>query len=299
MRPLVLVLLALLTWAPALAADEAAYAGSIASIESWSKAYPDLVSVHDLGHSHEGRPIRALRISATPPSAKPPALLFASGIHGHEGSQDVALVVVRGLLARAKTPPIRRLLETRALWVVLLSNPDGVFHSRRQNAKAVDLNRNFGHHWGQGWGLAGPQARVFPGSGAFSEPETRALRDFLKAKRNVTLYVDCHRSARLILLPYGARKPSTSPPALVDLWEGLNAAMDGFHKPLRRRRIRDWLPQGSGYAVDWAHAELGVGALVWECPYGPIPQADAEIYLKGTLFLLGEASRWKRKPVWF
>lgn len=281
--------------------DEAALAEVERKITEWCGQHPDLVSVHSIGRSGEGRALRVLRISSTPSKgegSKKPGVFFSAGIHGHEGSEGIALAMVEALLTKKKDARVRKLLAERVLWVQFVANPDGLLRSERKNAKGVDLNRNFGHRWGRDWGKEPIQARTNPGSKAFSEPETRAIRDFLRREGNVTLYVDCHRSARLILLPFGAKEPARVSKAYQALWKGLNRAMENFHRRPKHRRIRDFLPSGSGYAVDWAHAELGVGAFVWECPYGKIPKKDVRVYLKGVLHLLEKAGTWKRLQ-WF
>ena len=63
------------------------------------------------------------------------------------------------------------------LWMIPTLNPDGDVRNTRRNARGVDLNRNFPESWvRQGAGTA-----HFSGPSPASEPETRALRDFILA----------------------------------------------------------------------------------------------------------------------
>ncbi|NBP75214.1 MAG: PKD domain-containing protein, partial [Crocinitomicaceae bacterium] len=68
--------------------------------------------------------------------------------------------------------------------------------------KGVDLNRNYSY----GWGTTGVSTNVnndtYPGTGAFSEPETQALR-WLVQNHNFTMAFNAHTYARDILFPIG------------------------------------------------------------------------------------------------
>lgn len=45
----------------------------------------------------------------------------------------------------------------------------------------VDLNRNFGYKWGGMGTSKSPCRETYAGTGPFSEPETRAIRNFFEA----------------------------------------------------------------------------------------------------------------------
>ena len=111
-----------------------------------------------IGHSVKGRKIWAFRLGS--PSSSKKVLLLA-GMHGNETG------AVRTLKALRDGDPI----TGADIWVVPVVNPDGVAKNRRQNAHGVDLNRNFS----TGWAKAG--GATSSGSKAFSEPESRAIRN--------------------------------------------------------------------------------------------------------------------------
>lgn len=117
-----------------------------------------------IGRSVEGRPLvlvtRGDRNADT-------QVLVVGCIHGNEcAGRDI---VKR--LKRIRVPDGVELLLVSAL------NPDGAQAGTRQNARGVDLNRNFSRGWrggGQPWDT------YYPGPRPFSEPETRAARDLVK-----------------------------------------------------------------------------------------------------------------------
>src|SRR5205085_206065 len=133
------------------------------------------------------------------------------------------LAVVRALRAR-RTPAGLTLYTVRSV------NPDGLARGTRVNARGVDLNRNFAHRWART-----ARGRFYGGPRAFSEPESRALRDFIR-RVHPDLTVWLHQ-------PYGI---------VVDTPGASRATLRAYAKrtglPLRA------LPAYRGTAVGWQHA---------------------------------------------
>ena len=116
----------------------------------------------EVGRSAEDRPIVASRLG-DPDS--PRKALVVGQIHGDEPG---GLAVTRRL-RRLWGPRLRDV----DLWVVDSFNPDGQLRQTRQNARMVDLNRNFPYRW-QPNGTRG--SRYWGGNRPLSEPESRAIR---------------------------------------------------------------------------------------------------------------------------
>lgn len=102
-------------------------------------------------------------------------------------------------------------------WFFLpVMNPDGYEHThtsdrlwrknRRRNSfcQGVDLNRNYGYKWGGQGASRQPCAETFAGSGPFSEPETKAVENFLtKSAANFKGSLSFHSYGQYILYPWG------------------------------------------------------------------------------------------------
>ncbi len=112
----------------------------------------------EIGRSVEGRPITVIR-RGTPGGTR---VLAVGVIHGNE---DAGAAIID----RLAVDPVPDGVE---LWLVRSMNPDGQARQIRQNANAVDLNRNFPHNWGE---LGVPGDWQYGGAGPASEPETQAI----------------------------------------------------------------------------------------------------------------------------
>ncbi len=127
-----------------------------------------------IGYSFLEAPIQAYRIGSGPR-----ARLVVGGIHGGYEGNTIELVqkFVDVLIDHPESVP-----SEITLYLIPCANPDGAAAGTdrvygRMNGNLVDLNRNWDFNW-QPVSSHGPWV-VSGGSAPFSEPETRALRDFI------------------------------------------------------------------------------------------------------------------------
>jgi protein MpaA len=126
------------------------------------------------GHSVRGRAIVATRVGDP---AAPVRVLVVGDVHGNEPAGEA--IVAR--LKRAKPDGVVH-------YLVRTGNPDGRVLRTRQNARRVDLNRNFPWRW-----RPGARGTYYPGPKAGSEPETRALMRLVRRVRpQLAIYYHQH-----------------------------------------------------------------------------------------------------------
>lgn len=111
-----------------------------------------------IGYSVEGRPIELWSDAAGPNGT-----LIIGGVHPDE-SAGINLV-------REFVPP-----GSNPVALLPLANPDGLARASRYNARGVDLNRNAGLNWRA-------DSEEPSGQAPWSEPETRALQEFILSWR--------------------------------------------------------------------------------------------------------------------
>ncbi len=169
------------------------------------KNHPDLFRVESIGKTWEERDIICVTLSDGMENADDkPALFYTGTIHAREWiGIELALAYARYVIENIDyDPQLRQLLSRATFYMVPCANPDGFEYSRnhfsfwrknrRQNADGsygVDLNRNFSVGFEPNKNTT---SNVYSGPEPFSEPETRALRDFVLAHPNISIALDYH-----------------------------------------------------------------------------------------------------------
>uniref|UniRef100_A0A915EJ68 Peptidase M14 carboxypeptidase A domain-containing protein n=1 Tax=Ditylenchus dipsaci TaxID=166011 RepID=A0A915EJ68_9BILA len=190
------------------------FAEMINYLNSLAINFPDRVRVQPIGTTHEGRQIPLIKIgtsNAANANSKP-AIWIDGGIHAREWVSPASVLhFIDQLVLDYDTQPLMRSFVDNIDWfIVPLLNPDGYEYSRssvdpeirlwRKNrsplqctqvnaglfqppqtqcCQGVDLNRNFDWFFGQVGSSTDPCSEIYSGTLAFSEPETRAVRDFV------------------------------------------------------------------------------------------------------------------------
>jgi len=229
--------------------------------------------IASIGKSVQGRDIFLLRLGVTPVTKTKPVIYFQGGQHAREWISPITVMYVVEQLLSSTDPTIASFLNEVIIDVVIHLNPDGYFYTWqnsnnrlwRKNRKlvaaniyGVDLNRNWADHWG-GEGSSGtPSSDTYRGTGPFSEPETKAVLDWISFTQKTLVIIggiDFHSYSQLILRPYGwTYENSPDEAALNAMGAGMATAIkESFGKVYVNQKAIGLYP-ASGTAEDWFYS---------------------------------------------
>jgi len=235
------------------------------AMNNLAAAYPALVTKTSIGKSIENRDIWAIKISdnvATDDNTEPD-ILYMGLQHAREAIGGSSMIFFMQYLCEqyALDPRIKSLVDSREIYIIPCVNPDGWEYNRtnpntapqwvntnwrknRRGGYGVDLNRNYASDWancsGQtcnpanagSCGSSSTSSDTYYGTSAFSEPETRAVRDFCYLK-NFVAAIDQHAYGPYYSVPYGREFRTltalesrfyTYVPALMGQYNGMRSA---------------------------------------------------------------------------
>ncbi len=263
------------------------YASVEAHLRDLAGRHPGLVELRDVGPTWEtlhSRAVRrrlwAVRITNLARAMPKPVFVVVALHHAREVVTPVLALALADQLASAYDvdPTLTWLLDTSEVWILPVANPDGLIKvEARQNWRknndqdacggqpvrdgrgpGVDLNRNYGYHWGGRGASTAECDETYRGRGPFSEPETQALRDLFK-ELAPSLAISLHSYSDLVLYPFGyTTEPAPDEAGLRSLAR-LCASYTGY-RPIPVHELY----LASGDACDWVYGELGVPCLTFE-----------------------------------
>lgn len=257
-------------------------------LRGYARRFPALARVHELGRTHQGRPVLGLKISDRPEHDEDEPTVLLNG--AHHGSElmaiEYALDAVQQLLETyASDPAVKRRVDALEIWVVPLVNPDGNHYymqvsrgAGRKNGRdndgdgrldlwdGVDLNRNYPFQWGA-LGEAGSRSWYadgrYRGPSAASEPEVEAVLRLARDRRFAAA-ISFHTFATAVLSPYtidGVQNPRRDEawPLAQRLAAAAPAQPNG-----RRYTVKRKLYAVDGTDQDWHRNSFGTLAFLVE-----------------------------------
>ncbi|MFE6687670.1 M14 family zinc carboxypeptidase [Streptomyces sp. NPDC057743] len=284
-----------------------------AHLDQVASEHPDMAKVVTYGKSwlkekgRGGRDLKAICLTkmqkgdcALDPKSAKPRFFLMSQIHARELTTGETSWRWIDTLTKdyAKDPKIKALMDSTEMWVVPITNPDGVDivaqggdHPvlQRKNADdakgkcsgdgqiGVDLNRNAGTHWGGQGTSTEPCSEIYLGSGADSEPENTALeglfRKLYPAVRTGTgdtdpapatakgMMISLHSDASMVLMPWESDHTiHTGNDAALRALAGQMGKITGY----KSGQAGEILYDASGGSDDWTYDKLGLASFTIE-----------------------------------
>lgn len=193
-----------------------------ARVDLLAATYPQFVQTFTIPNATvEGRSMKGFRFTSPDKPGNPagarPAMFFFGAEHAREWISPMTVMFIgEHMLERYATDArIRAVVDNVETIVLPVMNVDGYLYSwsnerlwrknRRNNGGGtfgVDNNRNWGYQWGGEGASSAPSNDTYRGPSAFSEPETRAVRDFIIGNPRIAASIDYHSYALLILSPW-------------------------------------------------------------------------------------------------
>jgi hypothetical protein len=304
------------------------YPEMIAAMDALVASYPAIAKKINLGTTTDGNTLWMIKISDNVASDEPsePEVLYMGLQHAREAITGASMIFFMQYLCEryALDTRIKNLVDNREIYIIPCFNPDGWEYNRtsesgkpggdwRKNRKVtgtttfgIDLNRNWGIDWGNcNAPISGPASScgttdktqdTYWGTGAFSEVETAAVRDFAETHHLVAGF-DQHAYGPYYSLPFGRHSLHTMGQKAKDFYTAIPALM-GTYNGMRAADSYDAL----GYEVaggfkDWMlMGDLGTGtkdtvwALTGEGAAGG-GGTDANIIANGTQSFWAPASQ--------
>lgn len=197
----------------------------VANLDLMYQLYPNIITQkYQIGTSHQGRPIWAVKISDNPNITENEHKVgYDALMHSREPQSMASLMYFMWYLLQnyGTNPEVTSLVNNREMFFVPCFNPDGYEYNRQTNPNGggmwrknrrnngggsfgVDLNRNFGFMWGYDniGSSPDPNSETYRGPSAFSEPESQAVRD-LAIQHNYRTHFNMHSYQNAFLYPWG------------------------------------------------------------------------------------------------
>ncbi|XP_015000991.2 carboxypeptidase A6 isoform X1 [Macaca mulatta] len=247
---------------------------SLEEIQNWmhhlNKTHSDLIHMFSIGRSYEGRSLFILKLGRR--SRLKRAVWIDCGIHAREwiGPAFCQWFVKEALLTHKSDPAMRKMLNHLYFYIMPVFNVDGYHFSwtndrfwrktRSRNSRfrcrGVDANRNWKVKWCDEGASMHPCDDTYCGPFPESEPEVKAVANFLrKHRKHIRAYLSFHAYAQMLLYPYSYKYATIPNFSCVEsaAYKAVNALQSVYGVRYRYGPASTTLYVSSGSSMDWAY----------------------------------------------
>jgi len=231
---------------------------------------PDKVTYEEIGTTYEGRPIVAVSVTSSSLTPKQ-RICIIGGFQAREWVAPATALYILKTLVESNSLEVEQLLDQYIITFIPLANPDGYEYSRNfdrlwkknrvpnsDGSYGVDLNRNFDDHWGYNCDT-NPSSATYCGPNALSEPETRAIRDYIINNGPFYATIDVGSYGQSIVLPFGwtPSVPQKQPVlrSVAEAWKNAIASANGAQHSVQNAYT---VFNSGGSFRDWAFSRADV-----------------------------------------
>ncbi|MBN3309672.1 carboxypeptidase A6 [Amia ocellicauda] len=248
---------------------------SLEEIQRWmhdmNRTHSHLIDLFSIGQSFEGRPLYVIQLGKRSRRYKK-AVWIDCGVHAREwiGPAFCQWFVKEALQSYQYDPLMRRLMNQLYFYIMPVFNVDGYHFSwttdrfwrktRSKNAKyycrGVDANRNWKVKWCEEGASSHPCDDTYCGAFPESEPEVKAVANFLrKQRRRVKAYISIHAYAQMLLYPYSYKYDTIPNFSCVEsaAHNAVAALYSAYGVKYRYGPASTTLYVSSGSSMDWAY----------------------------------------------
>ncbi|XP_049878168.1 zinc carboxypeptidase-like [Pectinophora gossypiella] len=205
---------------------------SLSEIHAWldqlNTSYPNIVQTVTWGRSNENRELKGIIINYHPQRAGQLKAVIEGAVHAREWITPATATWIIKEFLTSNDREVRALAEGFEWHILPVANPDGYSYTFTNNrmwrknrntsynrtcatnvdddmSNGVDLNRNFDFNWMSIGASNDPCSNTFAGSAGFSEPESRAISNYvrdLNSDGQLIYYLAFHSYTQLVIVPY-------------------------------------------------------------------------------------------------
>uniref|UniRef100_A0A671NTE2 Carboxypeptidase A1 n=1 Tax=Sinocyclocheilus anshuiensis TaxID=1608454 RepID=A0A671NTE2_9TELE len=207
----------------------------------------NLVSKIEIGKSYEGRSLDVLKFST---GANRPGIWIDTGIHSREW------ITPASAIWSAKKSTTTKLLVNN------FPTCDRMWRKTRKpnpgsSCVGVDPNRNWEVGFGGSGASSNPCSQTYHGPSIHSEPEVKAIVDFVKSHGKLKAFLSIHSYSQMLLYPYGyTSTPAKDQAELHELARKAVSELQSLHNTAYTYgSVITTIYQADGITIDWTYEQ--------------------------------------------